>query len=300
MKVGFIGLGAMGRHMARHLQESGNDMTVHDLRREAATHLLEAGAEWADTPKEVALKSEVILTSLPGPIDVESVVLGPDGIADGITAEQIYLDLSTNSPTVTRRLHQEMADRGVGMLDVPVSGGVAGAEAGTLSMLVGGDQALYRKMLPLLHQLGDKPLYCGPSGAGQVCKLVNNYISLSIQPLLAEAFSIGVKAGVDPATIFQAVSRSTGNTPSMQTRYPSGLFKGNFAPGFTVNLGRKDLGLALDMAKDFDVPVQYGLISWQEYSETSNRGRGLLDTAAVALLQEERAGVEIRANLDSE
>ena len=300
MKVGFIGLGAMGRHMARNLQESGNNLTVHDLRREAATHILESGAEWADTPKEVAQKSEVIFTSLPGPIDVESVVLGPEGIAEGATKGQIYLDLSTNSPTVTRRLHQEMADRGVAMLDVPVSGGVAGAEEGTLSMLVGGDQALYHQMLPLLLQLGDKPFYCGPAGAGQVCKLVNNYISLSIQPLLAEAFTIGVKAGVDPATIFEAVSRSTGNTPSMQRRYPSGLFKGNFAPGFPVDLGRKDLGLALDLAKDFNVPVQYGPISWEEYSETSKRGRGLLDTGAVALIQEERAGVEIRADLESE
>ena len=118
MKVGFIGLGAMGRHMARNLQESGNNMTVHDLRREAATHILESGAEWADTPKEVAQKSEVIFTSLPGPIDVESVVLGPEGIAEGATKGQIYLDLSTNSPTVTRRLHREMADRGVAMLDV--------------------------------------------------------------------------------------------------------------------------------------------------------------------------------------
>lgn len=298
MKVGFIGLGAMGRHMARHLQQAGHDMVVHDIRREAATPFLESGADWADTPRGVALASEIIFTSLPGPVDVEGVVLGPDGIADGITYGQVYLDLSTNSPVVTRRLHKELAERGVEMLDAPVSGGVEGAEAGTLSMLVGGDEALYNRMLPLLQQFGDKPFYCGPSGAGQVCKLVNNYISLSIQPLLAEAFTIGIKAGVNPATIFDAVSRSTGNTPSMQRRYPTGLFKGNFAPGFTVNLGRKDLGLALDMAKDFDVPVQYGPISWEEYDATSKRDWGLLDIGAVALIQEERSGVEIRADLD--
>lgn len=298
MKVGFIGLGAMGRHMARHLQEAGHDMIVHDIRREAATPFLESGANWADTPKDIALVSEIIFTSLPGPVDVESVVLGPDGIAEGITSGQVYLDLSTNSPVVTRKLHKELAERGVDMLDVPVSGGVEGAEAGTLSMLVGGDEALYNRMLPLLQQFGDKPFYCGPSGAGQVCKLVNNYISLSIQPLLAEAFSIGVKAGVNPATIFNAVSRSTGNTPAMQRRYPTGLLKGNFTPGFTVNLARKDLGLALDMAKDFGVPVQYGPISWKEYDTTSKQDRGVLDIGAVTLIQEERSGVEIRADLD--
>lgn len=298
MDVGFIGLGAMGRHMARHLQDAGHSMTVHDIRREATTPFLEAGADWGDTPRQVAQAAEVVFTSLPGPADVESVAMGAEGIVAGAARGQIYVDLSTNSPVLTRRLHAEFAAKGVRMLDAPVSGGTVGAEAATLALLVGGDRDLYEEVLPLLQCIGDKPFYCGPSGAGQVCKLVNNYISLSLQPLLAEAFSIGVKAGVDAGTLYQAVVRSTGNTSSMQRRYPTGLFKGNFTPGFTVNLGRKDLTLGLQMAEDFDVPVQFGPMALGEYDASAERDRGLMDTGSVALMQEERAGVEIRAEVE--
>ena len=246
----------------------------------------------------MAQAAEVVFTSLPGPADVESVTIGTDGIIAGAVAGQVYVDLSTNSPVLTRQLHAEFASRGVRMLDCPVSGGTVGAEAATLALLVGGDKALYEELLPVLSAIGDKPFYCGPSGAGQVCKLVNNYISLSLQPLLAEAFSIGVKAGVDPGTLYEAVVRSTGNTASMQRRYPTGLFKGNFTPGFTVNLGRKDLTLGLQLAEDFGVPVQFGPVALGEYAESANRDRGLMDTGSVALLQEERAGVEIRADIE--
>ena len=298
MDVGFIGLGAMGRHMARHLQTAGHTMTVHDIRREAATPYLEAGANWGETPKEVAQAAEVVFTSLPGPADVESVAVGTDGIIAGASRGQVYVDLSTNSPVLTRRLHAEFAEKGVRMLDCPVSGGTVGAEAATLALLVGGDKDLYEELLPVLQCIGDKPFYCGPSGAGQVCKLVNNYISLSLTPLLAEAFSIGVKSGVDAGTLYEAVVRSTGNTQSMQRRYPTGLLKGNFTPGFTVNLGRKDLTLGLQLAEDFGVPVQFGPMALAEYAASAERDRGLLDTGAVALMQEERAGVEIRADVE--
>lgn len=298
MDVGFIGLGAMGRPMARHLQTSGHTMTVNDIRREAATPFLEAGASWGDTPKEVAQAAEVVFTSLPGPADVEMVATGTEGIIAGASSGQVYVDLSTNSPVLTRRIHAEFAEKGVRMLDCPVSGGTVGAEAATLALLVGGDRDLYEEVLPLLNCIGDKPFYCGPSGAGQVCKLVNNYISLSLTPLLAEAFSIGVKSGVDAGTLYEAVVRSTGNTSSMQRRYPTGLLKGNFTPGFTVNLGRKDLTLGLQLAEDFGVPVQFGPMALNEYDESAKRDRGLLDTGSVALVQEERAGVEIRADVE--
>lgn len=299
LKVGFIGIGAMGKHMVRHLQAAGYDLTLHDLRREAATPFLEAGADWGDSPKAVAQASEIVFTSLPGPSDVESVALGPEGVAAGASPGKIYVDLSTNSPVLTRRLHAELEPKGIRMLDCPVSGGTIGAEMATLALLVGGDRELFEEALPVLRALGDKPFYCGPAGAGQVCKLVNNYITLSLQPLLAEAFSIGVKAGVDAGTLFEAVSRSTGNTRSMQWRYPPGVLRGDFNPTFTVDLVLKDLGLAIGLAEDFDVPLQFGPLSYDEYAESSKKGRGDLDVGAVALLQEERAGVEIRADVET-
>ncbi len=299
MDVGFIGLGAMGNHMVRHLQAAGHALTVHDLRREAATPFLEAGADWGDTPQQVAQASEVVFTSLPGPVEVEAVALGTEGIAAGAAPGKVYVDLSTNSPVLTRRLHAELAAQGVRMLDCPVSGGTIGAQEATLALLVGGDRNLYEEVLPVLRAIGDKPFYCGPAGAGQVCKLVNNFITLSLQPLLAEAFSIGVKAGVDAGTLFEAVSRSTGNTRSMQWRYPPGVLKGNFNPTFTVDLVCKDLGLAIQLAEDYGVPLQFGRLSYNEYAEASKQGRGSLDVGAVALLQEERAGVEIRADVEA-
>ena len=299
MKVGFIGIGAMGNHMVRHLQAAGYELTLHDLRREAATPFLEAGANWGDSPKAVAQASDVVFTSLPGPADVERVALGPEGVAEGASPGKVYVDLSTNSPVLTRRLHAELAAKGIRMLDCPVSGGTIGAQEATLALLVGGDRALYEEVLPALRAIGDKPIYCGPSGAGQVCKLVNNYITLSLQPLLAEAFSIGVKAGVDAGTLFEAVSRSTGNTRSMQWRYPPGVMKGDFTPTFTVDLVLKDLGLAIGLAEDFGVPLQFGPLAYGEYAESSKQGRGGLDVGAVALLQEERAGVEIRADVEA-
>ncbi|MDE2899485.1 MAG: NAD(P)-dependent oxidoreductase [Chloroflexota bacterium] len=298
MKVGFIGIGAMGNHMVRHLQAAGHELTLHDLRREAATPFLEAGADWGDSPKAVAQASDVVFTSLPGPTDVETVALGPEGVAEGASPGKVYVDLSTNSPVLTRRLHADMAAKGIRMLDCPVSGGTIGAQEASLALLVGGDRDLYEEVLPVLRAIGDKPIYCGPSGAGQVCKLVNNYITLSLQPLLAEAFSIGVKAGVDAGTLFEAVSRSTGNTRSMQWRYPPGVLKGEFTPTFTVDLVLKDLGLAIGLAEDFDVPLQFGPLAYGEYAEASRTGRGRLDVCAVALLQEERAGVEIRADVE--
>ena len=299
MKVGFIGIGAMGNHMVRHLQAAGHELTLHDLRREAATPFLEAGADWGDSPKAVAQASDVVFTSLPGPADVETVALGPEGVAEGASPGKVYVDLSTNSPVLTRRLHAELAAKGIRMLDCPVSGGTIGAQEATLALLVGGDRALYEEVLPALRAIGDKPIYCGPSGAGQVCKLVNNYITLSLQPLLAEAFTIGVKAGVDAGTLFEAVSRSTGNTRSMQWRYPPGVLKGDFTPTFTVDLVLKDLGLAIGLAEDFGVPLQFGPLAYGEYAESSKQGRGGLDVGAVALLQEERAGVEIRADVEA-
>ena len=169
MKIGFIGTGNMGNPMAANLIKAGHQLTVHDLRREAATNLLEMGANWADSPKEAVPGNEMVLTSLPVPRDVEAVVLGENGILEGAIKGQVFFDLSTNSPTMIRRLHDECADKGVTLLDSPVSGGTYGAAAGTLAVMVGGDKPTFEKFKPTLEAIGNHVVYCGAIGNGSVC-----------------------------------------------------------------------------------------------------------------------------------
>ena len=197
--IGFIGLGNMGNHMAANLIKAGHQLTVHDLRREAATNLLEMGAQWADTPREAVPGNEVVFTSLPVPRDVEAVVLGENGILEGADSSTVYMDLSTNSPTVIRRIHEICAQKGVTVLDAPVSGGVYGAAAATLAVMVGGDKAVYDHMKPTLDAIGSHVVYCGPIGNGMVCKICNNLLSMGIGVLMTEALTLGVKAGVEMA-----------------------------------------------------------------------------------------------------
>ena len=195
MKVGFIGLGTMGSSMAYNCLQGGNEMVVHDIRREAATPHLEAGAVWADSPREVAEAADVVFTSLPGPVEVEAVALGEEGMLEGMSAGKVYFDLSTNSPTVIRRIHQIYADQGINMLDAPVSGGPRGARSGNLAIWVGGDRELFDRYKPVLDSIGDKAYYVGPIGCGAIAKLVHNCSGYIIQCALAETFTMGVKAG---------------------------------------------------------------------------------------------------------
>ena len=224
MKVGFIGLGTMGGSMAYNCLQGGNEMIVHDIRREAATPHLEAGAEWADSPRQVAEGAEVVFTSLPGPVEVEAVALGEDGLLEGLSPGKVYFDLSTNSPTVIRKIHQEYAEQGIQMLDAPVSGGPRGARSRNLAIWVGGDRELFDRYKPVLDSIGDKAYYVGPIGCGSVAKLVHNCSGYIIQTALAETFTMGVKAGVEPLALWQAVRRGaqgrrgpfegTGRTPA--------------------------------------------------------------------------------------
>jgi 2-hydroxymethylglutarate dehydrogenase len=180
------------------------------------------------------------------------------------------------------------------VLDAPVSGGTGGAEKGTLCVMVGGDKTAYEKYKPVLDLIGDKVMYCGELGSGAVCKIVNNLIGLSVGVILSEAFTLGVKAGVPPQVLFEAVSKSSGNTQSMQG-FPNGLFKGNFEPGFQLDLAAKDVGLATEMGRRLRVPMEISNIVQQRYIDGQNRGWGRLAAGAVARVQEERAGVDVRS-----
>ena len=293
MKVGFIGVGFMGQHMAKHILDGGHDLTIYDISETAAKDLVKAGAKWVSSPSEVATVSEVIFTSLPTPQDVEQVVLGEGGILAGALEGTTLFDLSTTDPETITRISNSAAQSGISVLDAPVSGGTVGAEQGTLCVMVGGEKNNYDKYKSVLDLIGNQVVYCGNLGAGAVCKIVNNLIGMTLGVVLSEAFSLGVKAGVDPMTLYNAVSMSSGETRQMHT-FPTGLFEGDFSPGFQLDLGSKDVGLATDLGRSLRVPMDVSNLIHQKYVEAQNRGWGGQSTTAIAKLQEERAGVEIR------
>jgi 3-hydroxyisobutyrate dehydrogenase len=297
MRIGFIGLGNMGGPMALNLLKAGHTLVVHDVRREAAAPHLERGAKWADGPKAVAHESELILTSLPGPREVEAVALGADGIIHGAVAGTVYADLSTGSPTVMRKLHAAFKAKGVHVLDAPVSGGVWGAQRGTLQVMVGGDEGIYREVKSVLQAVGDKVGYMGPIGAGTIAKLVHNMISISTRALVAEGFTLGVKAGVKPEALLEAIrGASFGQGLLLSQMLPNVVFKGDFdTVRFALALARKDIGLATELAREYDVPMPMSAVAEQIMMEAMARGWGGRDSTSPWLLQEEAAGVQVRA-----
>ena len=293
MRVGFIGLGHMGRHMARNIAKGGHDMTVFDIRREAADELISMGASWAESPGGVAAASEVVFTSLPKPQDVEEVAMGEGGVLSGASAGSALFDLSTTDPDTMHRIASAASPLGMEVLDAPVSGGTPGAEAATLCVMVGGSRPTYERYKPVIDLIGNQAMYCGDLGSGAVCKIVNNLISLSVGVVLSEAFTLGIRSGVGPQTLFEAVSKSTGATRSME-KYPNTLFQRDFSPGFQLDLAAKDVGLATDMGRRLSVPMELANLVQQRYILAQNRGWGKLSSGAVARIQEEMAGAEIR------
>jgi 3-hydroxyisobutyrate dehydrogenase len=295
MKIGFIGLGTMGRHMAMHLIEAGHELTVHDLRREAAEPHLAAGARWADSPAELAGDVELVFTSLPGPAEVETVALGEKGLLAGMRPGSVWFDLTTNSPALIRRLHALFAERGVHVLDAPVSGGPRGAQTRRLALWVGGDEELFRRYKPVLDAIGDQPYYVGPIGTGSVAKLVHNCAGYTIQCALAEVFTLGVKAGVDPLALFKAVRNGAVGRRRTFDGLVEQFLPGKFEPpAFTLRLAHKDVSLATGLARELHVPMRMADLALEELTEALNRGWGERDSRVAMLLQEERAGVEIR------
>jgi 3-hydroxyisobutyrate dehydrogenase-like beta-hydroxyacid dehydrogenase len=302
MNIGFIGIGRMGRFMARNLAKGGHNLTVFDTHRDAAEELLSqvalnpdsiGGASWADSPGAVAAASQVVFTALPRPQDVEAAALGDSGILSGAARGLAYFDLSTTDPDTIHRIADAAKPKGIHVLDAPVSGGVTGAEQATLCIMVGGDQSVYTSYEPLLGLIGEKVLYCGGQGMGAVCKIVNNLINLGNYVLVSEALTLGLKAGAKTETMFEAISHSSGNTECMQ-EFPASLFQGNFEPGFKLDLGAKDVGLATELGRQLRLPMELANIIEQRFTEARNRGWGELASVSVAQLQEERADVKIR------
>ncbi len=295
MKIGFIGLGTMGRHMASNLMKAGHELVVHDVRREAAAPHVQAGARWAETPRGVADAAEVVFTSLPGPPEVESVALGEQGLLAGLAAGKVYFDLTTNAPALVRRIHGVFNARGIHMLDAPVSGGPRGAESRRLALWVGGDEGVFTRYKPVLDAIGDQAYYVGPIGAGSIAKLVHNCAGYVIQTALAEVFTLGVKAGVDPLALWKAVRQGARGRSRTFDGLVDQFLPGKFEPAsFALRLAHKDVTLATSLGREHKVPMRLANITLEEMTEALNRGWGERDSRVAMLLQEERAGVEIR------
>ncbi|MEZ5409135.1 MAG: MFS transporter [Acidimicrobiales bacterium] len=295
MRVGFIGLGTMGSRMAGNILAAGHQLVVHDLNPAAGEPLLERGASWAVSPAAVAGQVDVVFTSLPGPPQVEAVALSLNGIIGGALPGLAYFDLSTNSPTVMRRIHAEMTPRGVHVFDAPVSGGPDGAASGRLAIWAGGDPDAFDAFLPVLRSFSDAPHLVGPIGAGSIAKLVHNCSGYILQTALAETFTLGVKAGVDPEALWEAVRMG-----ALGRRRTFDTLSRNFLPGrfdppdFALELARKDVALAVELAREYDVPMRLANLTLMEMTEAMNRGWAKRDSRSAMLLQEERTGVEVR------
>lgn len=293
MKIGFIGTGQMGRRMAKRILDAGYDLTVHDLNKEAATTLLEKGARWESTPKEVAQSCDIVFSSLPTPQSTEEIVYGNNGLSKGWKKGDIYVDMSTNSPSTIRKIAVNAGKAGVTVLDAPVSGGTKGAESGTLAIMVGGDTVALEKIHEVLLTMGQKIFHVGDVGCGNIAKLVNNLISLACNSISAEGFVLGVKAGIDPQTLWEIVSTSTGNNWCMR-QFPNTTFKGNFEPGFKISLAYKDIGLALDLGKEYGVPLPVAESVKKDLRDTMKAGLTDKGVDAVILPLEKASGAKVR------
>lgn len=294
MKIGFIGLGLMGSSMALNARAGGHELTVHDLRRDAAAAHLAAGAKWADTPRLAVEGAEVVFTSLPGPREVESVALVDDGLLAGMRQGAAWFDLTTNSPSLIRRLHEKFTARGLHLLDAPVSGGPLGAKTRKLALWVGGDRAVFDRHKAVLDTIGDQAMYVGPIGAGSVAKLVHNCAGYAIQAALAEVFTLGVKGGVEPLALWQAVRQGAlGRRRTFDRLADQFLANSYEPPQFTLRLAHKDMTLATELGRELGVPMRVANLALAEMTEAMNRGWSERDSRVSMLLQNERAGVEI-------
>lgn len=293
MKVGFIGIGTMGGHMALNVRAKGHEVVVHDVREAAAGPHLKAGCTWANSAREAAAASDVVFTSLPGPKEVQSVA---EELLAGLHKGTAWFDLSTNSPTVVRQISARFAAKGIAMLDSPVSGGPAGAKSGKLALWVSGEKAAFDKHKAVLDAIGDQAVYIGPVGAGTIAKLVHNCAGYAILACLAEVMTMGVKAGVEPLALWAAIRQGAFGRRRSFDRLAEQFLVGKFdPPAFALELAHKDVTLATEVGREFRVPMKIANTVLQEMTEALNReGWAKRDSRIFMLLQEERAGVDIK------
>jgi len=288
--IGFIGLGIMGRPMARNLLKAGYSLIVHSRSRGPVDELVAAGAKAGTSPKDVAGRSDVLITMLPNSPDVELVALGKDGIVEGARPGLIYVDMSTISPLVSQKVAQALEAKGVRMLDAPVSGGEKGAIDGALSIMVGGDQAVFDSVLPILQAMGKTITRLGPLGFGGFTKLANQIIVAVNLTALGEALTLAKKAGLDRELTLKALAGGLAGSKCLEQKTPN-YVAGSYKPGFKIDLHFKDLGLIMESARALGVPLPATAVVQELFSALRVKGRGELDHSAVITLLEDLAGI---------
>jgi 3-hydroxyisobutyrate dehydrogenase len=282
--------------MARNVLKAGFPLTIWARRPDSAEAIRAEGAAWAASPRELAAASDVVVTIVTNSPDVEELVTGTDGLLAGAHSGLVIVDMSTIAPEVSRDLAARCAAKGVGFLDAPVSGGTQGAQAGTLAIMAGGEAETFERVRPVLASMGTKLFHVGPSGAGEVVKLVNNILAGAIAAATAEALVLGVKAGADVATMAEVVGASSGASWQLANQFPLRAFDGSFKPGFMTNLLVKDLDLALDLGGTLQSPMLLTALVRQLYGTAQAAGHGRDDYTSLLTVLELAAGVSVRAS----
>ncbi len=290
--IGFIGLGIMGRPMAHNLLKAGFSLVVQMRHQEVTNEFLAAGARAIAQPRDIAACCDVVITMLPGPAQVEEVLLNPGGIVEGAHTGLVVIDMSTIAPVVASTLAARLAEKDIIMLDAPVSGGDAGAIAATLSIMVGGDEATFRRSMPIFQALGKTIVHVGGSGAGQVVKACNQIVVALVIEAVSEALVLGSKAGVDPANILQVLGGGLAANRVMELRGAS-MLAHDFTPGGRVRFHHKDLGFALETARRYGVSLPVTALVDQMFATLEVNGRGDLDHSALLTYLEDLAGHRI-------
>jgi 2-hydroxy-3-oxopropionate reductase len=284
-RIGFIGLGAMGKPMTRNLMKAGYPVNVLTRTRSRIEDLLADGAVWCNTPKEIAQESDVVITMLPDTPDVEQVLGGRDGVFDGARPGMLLIDMSTVSPVAVRKLARDAEARGCDFLDAPVSGGEIGAQNGTLSIMAGGREPAFRRAMPVFQALGKTILLIGDSGAGQIAKAANQILTAVTTEAVAEALVFAAKAGVDPAKVRQALMGGSASSRILTT-HGEKMIERDFKPGFRMRLHRKDLDITLDAGKTYGAALPVTALVRELMTETLKDGQGDMDNSSFLLLLE--------------
>ena len=292
-QIGFIGLGIMGKPMAKNLIKAGFPLVVHNRSRAKVDELVKEGATAATSPMEVAAAVDIIITMLPSSPDVELVALGPNGLKEGARRGQLFIDMSTINPMVSQKIAKELAAGDVAMVDAPVSGGEKGAIDAALSIMAGGEPQDFEQALPVFNALGKTITHMGPLGTGGFTKLANQIIVAINLTAIGEALVFGTKAGVDPQKMIRALSGGLAGSKCLDQKSEK-ILTGDFAPGFKIDLHSKDLNLITDAARSVGVPIPTAAFVEQLFAALRVRGRGGLDHSGVITLFEDLAGVQVR------